>query len=442
MMDVIVPPNSSAGLKAARGATLVISGALLLAWLVGAVLWWRGMFVDLDPLLTATFFEQVTVAEVRNGAADLGVSPAIFPALWFVLEATVLVSFGFMALLLFTRKPDWFGTYLALAFMIIATSITGPIITRVDAIIPGWTAIVYDRLLGLISFLALVSIAYLFPDGRFVPRWTRWVFLAFSALFMFYGFIWSGLSAEIIDWAEFVIPFTLLGFGIASQIYRYFRVSGPVERQQLKGVILSLALFLGVGISGSILAPNAQVFLEPATAYDLVAHVVFYYALTVATVGLIAAITFAVLRYRLWEIDVFIRRTTSYAIATALLVLVYFGSVVLLQRIFTTVTGQSSTIAVVLSTLLIAALFFPVRQRVQDLIDRRFFRSKYDAQKTLEAFAATVRDETDLDALTAELVRVIEETMQPEHVSVWLAPESAAGSDATHMENKDRLLKS
>ena len=158
-----------------------------------------------------------------------------------------------------------------------------------------------------------------------------------------------------------------------------------------------------MGIALSFIAPNAQSFIEPATAYDLAAHMVFYYALTVATVGLIVAITLAVLRYRLWDIEVVIRRTTTYAVVTGLLVLVYFATVVVLQRLFTMITGQNSTVAVVLSTLLIAALFLPMRRRVQDAIDRRFFRRKYDAEKVLKAFAATVRDETDLDALTAEL---------------------------------------
>ena len=420
MRDLVFPSNASTSLKSFRVATLVISGLLLLAWLVGAVLWWRSVFADLDPLLTTTFFEQVTVAEVRRGATDLGISPAVFPILWFVLEFIILVTFGLMSFLLFLRKPDGFGTYLALTFMVIATSITGPVITRVDALIPGWTAVVYERLLGIASFLALVSIAYFFPDGRFVPRWSRWILFIFSALFMLYFLTWSGPSGEVIDGSELLIPsLGLLGFGVASQIYRHIRVSGPVERQQLKGVIVSLALFLAVGIVFAIIAPNAQDFADPATAYDLVAHMVFYYALTLAIVGMIAAITFAVLRYRLWEIDVVIRRTTSYAIVTGMLALVYFGSVIFLQRVLSPLTGES-TVAVVLSTLLIAALFLPLRRRVQNVIDRRFFRKKYDAEQVLARFAATARDETDLDALTAELMRVIQETMEPESVTIWL----------------------
>src|SRR5215218_1272396 len=133
----------------------------------------------------------------------------------------------------------------------------------------------------------------------------------------------------------------------------------------------------------------------------------------------------AILRYRLYEIDLLINRTLVYGLLTATLVAIYFGGIVLLQGLFVALTGEQSTLAVVASTLLIAALFTPFRRRIQSFIDRRFYSRKYDARKTLEAFSAKLRNETNLEALSGDLVGVVRETMQPAHVSLWLRPEPA-----------------
>jgi hypothetical protein len=144
----------------------------------------------------------------------------------------------------------------------------------------------------------------------------------------------------------------------------------------------------------------------------------------------------AILRYRLYDIDLIINRTLVYGSLTVMLVGVYFGGIVLLQRVFVIITGEKSTLAVVASTLVIAALFTPLRQRIQGFIDRRFYRSKYDARKTLEAFSAWLKDETDLDALNNDLLGVVRETMQPAHVALWLRPDTTS----THQQMDQQPL--
>ena len=144
-----------------------------------------------------------------------------------------------------------------------------------------------------------------------------------------------------------------------------------------------------------------------------------------ALVGFPISIGIAMVRYRLYDIDLIINRTLVYGALTVVLIAIYFGGIVVLQRTFVVLTGQQSTLAIVASTLLIAALFAPLRRRIQSFIDRRFYRRKYDARKTLESFSATLRDETNLDSVSEDLVDVVRETMQPAHVSLWLRPETA-----------------
>ena len=154
--------------------------------------------------------------------------------------------------------------------------------------------------------------------------------------------------------------------------------------------------------------------------------------LMAAIVSFPISIGIAIARYRLYEIDRIINRTLVYGSLTAMLVALYFIGIVVLQRLFVLLTGQQSTLAVVASTLIIAALFIPLRRRIQGFIDRSFYRSKYDVRKTLEAFSAQLRDETDLDALSDDLVGVVRETMQPAYVSLWLRPDTVPKEKHPH----------
>jgi hypothetical protein len=228
----------------------------------------------------------------------------------------------------------------------------------------------------------------------------------------------GGPFGEIIRLARDITEVAAIGVFLvflASMVVRLRRSRGR-ERLQVKWVAYA-AVFMAATFATSFLAtllPSAQTVAD------------FFFLVGVAGfTGIPVAAGVAILRYRLYEIDILINRTLVYGSLTMMLVAVYAGSIVILQGFLRALTGQESQLAIVASTLAVAALFAPLRRRVQSFIDRRFYRRKYDAGRTLEAFSAKLRDETDLEALNAELVGVVKETMQPAHVSVWLRPDKA-----------------
>jgi hypothetical protein len=283
--------------------------------------------------------------------------------------------------------------------------------------------------------LLLCFVPLYFPDGRLVsPRW-RWV-VRFALFFSVIGAVFSALSPGEIQNEGIVNPlgiealrpiddllstlflalyFTLLFASAASLVVR-FRRSGSVERQQIKWLAFAaLAIPMWFLTNAPIEAVSPTLFL--------VMDALIFSAMIPLAAGM------AILRYRLYDIDVIINRTLAYGSLTVTLVALYFGGIVVLQRAFVLLTGEKSTLAVVASTLVIAALFQPLRGRIQSFIDRRFYRRKYDARKTLAAFNARLREETDLEALNSELVGVVRETVQPAHVSLWLrSPTETGGS--------------
>ncbi len=212
---------------------------------------------------------------------------------------------------------------------------------------------------------------------------------------------------------------------MAAQVYRYVRVATPAQRQQVKWVAAALALWplSDLGLRGVVLPALFPVAAEPGLGRVVYGMVTIPLFGSLAFMLVPAAFAVAILRHRLYDIDVVIRRTLIYGALTAALAAVYFGGIVILQRAVGWLTGQQeSPVAIVASTLAIAALFQPLRRRIQGFIDRRFYRRKYDAAQTLAAFSATLRDETDLERIRADLLAVVEETMQPAHVSLWLRP--------------------
>jgi hypothetical protein len=219
-----------------------------------------------------------------------------------------------------------------------------------------------------------------------------------------------------------MLPLCMLASAL-SLVLRYRRSKGE-EREQIKWIAFAASVVVIVYLIAMVGS-----FIRPSQAWTTGGSVAWLNLLTYAALfsftGIPVAVGFAVLRYRLYEIDLLINRTLVYSSLTAMLIALYFGVIVVLQRVFVFLTSQQSTLAVVASTLLIAALFTPLRRRIQSFIDRRFYRRKYDARKTLETFSAQLRDETDLDSLSSDLVGVVAETMQPTHVSLWLRPDTA-----------------
>jgi hypothetical protein len=297
--------------------------------------------------------------------------------------------------------------------------------------------------------LLAIYLVLLFPDGRLPSR--RWRPLAWlsGAVIILLGVVSVLAPGELTELEGVRNPFgleaapwlvdaevvLLLLFvacilaSVVSLILRY-RHSGGEVREQIKWIALAgsfVGLLLSIVLGVLIVAEVMRGIGGPTPLWLRGLLFVMVLSLT----GVPVAIGFAVLRYRLYEIDLLINRTLVYVSLTATLVALYLGGVVLLQRLFVLLTGQRSTLAVVASTLLIAALFNPLRKRIQAFVDRRFYRRKYDAAKTLQAFGARLRDETELDALSREVVGVVRQTMQPAHVSLWLRPDKAPDHQQT-----------
>ena len=337
---------------------------------------------------------------------NLGISTGGYAVLEIVLEVGTALGWILVGALIFWRRSDeWVALLVALQLV---TQGASQMTTPLEM---GHTAWEFPALALDFSNATLLFLVFsLFPNGRFVPRWIRWLALAFVA-FQVTGYLLPVTSIlGPVGW------FGFMGSLVVAQICRYRKVSGPVERQQTKWVVsgftaiigLQLGVFLPTFVSPALGSPDSSYIFVVGTLEPLI---LLLGPLSIGT---------AILRYRLWDIDVIINRALVYGALTGTLAAVYFGGVVLVQRGLHALTGQSSQLAVVASTLLIAALFGPLRRQIQALIDRRFYRRKYDATKTLEAFSARLREKTDLDQLGDDLVDVVDTALQPEYVSLWL----------------------
>src|SRR5215204_5337919 len=398
-----------------RGRWLLLARA---AWVIIATLA-LGLFLASIPGYVSNV--------LTLGQADWMGAPVETPAgLVFVLDllgvmassAAALVCLTLAVVLFWRRSDDWMVMFISSYLLLYGTIQAGPL-EWAEAFYPGWPSLAIDVVQPLFFTAPTIALFVLFPDGRFVPPWTRWLILLSIPLTV--GVLYLPPSYS---WA--LAGMIVLG-AMYAQIYRYRHVSTPTERQQTKWVLFGFLLWLV--LTGILGVPYSIEMSLPAGSplpwRTLVSSAGWWVALTIVPLSL----SIAVLRYRLYEIDIIINRTLVYGSLTLMLALVYFGGVTVTQALFQTLTGQQSTLAVVASTLAIAALFVPLRRRIQSFIDRRFYRRKYDARKTLEAFNARLREETDLDRLGDELVGVVQDTMRPAHVSLWLRHQTAQGRE-------------
>jgi hypothetical protein len=362
-----------------------------------------------DDATSCAWLPRLTGENARQ-LEEVGLSTNFFAAYFIAIEVVFSAMSFAIGSLIFWRRPEG-----RMALVVSLTLITF-----------GATFFVPFPLLDLpllwklsaetISFVGsalLILFLYLFPDGRFVPRWTRFLVAVCVATLVPISFSYDSVIFVFGNpMLNAMLATGFVGVTVFAQVYRYRRVSNPAQRRQTRWVIFGIVTALG---GACALAVLNFVFPGGVASSLLGSTALFCFAFLIPL-----SIGVAVLRSRLFDIDVLINRTLVYGCLTVTLVAAYVGSVVSLQYVFRTLTGGGSQLAIVASTLVIAALFNTLRHRIQSFIDRRFYRRKYDAARTLSAFATRLRDETDLEQLNGELLSVVRTTMQPEHATLWL----------------------
>ena len=400
---------SGAGMLSARGLRLARLAwlALLLFGLVLVVLSLPGQYQLFQTVCGGAGCDSRQLSPSQAAELSrLGLSMPGLAAYFTGLSLLQGLVFVLVGAIIFWRKPGD-RPALIMSFALVAFGL-GSLLSPSSRL-----PVLVQFLMALLMALGnsgIVLFFFLFPDGHFFPRWTRW--LALAAVAREVGAVFFPNSVF-----DPLFPFVVVAI-LVLQVFRYWRGSNAVQRQQTKwvvfGTLSALGLYTGLLLSyGGLSARGVSFGVVPVIALSTVI------GLSLALIPISIAI--AILRSRLWDIDLLIRGTLVYGALTLLLAAVYFAVVIGLQAIVTALTGQSrSELVTVLSTLAIAALFVPLRRRVQAAIDRRFYRRKYDAARILAEFGLTLRDEVNLDELKRRLLTVVDETMQPASVGLLL----------------------
>jgi MFS family permease len=362
---------------------------------------------------------------LAQGFLESGISANLYFGINFVVQSLVFFNFFIIASLVFWRLPNEpMAIFTAVFFVGFGAASAYPVAPEFLRV---WETghplyVVVFMLCNLLGWPLLVAFFALYPDGKFVPRWMVWPAIYGFMLSMGWAFFPQEFGSPSGWFGIFVLVSVIFVFvaSLYAQISRYRNHSNQLQRQQTKWMVYGFAVTVTAIITEMLIFPvllTIPGISSPGLSVwgDLLGA---FSNLFLAAIAL--AVGTAIFRYRLYDIDLVIRRTLVYGLLTALLVLTYFGAVTLLQSVFAAVSGQQSPAALVVSTLAIAALFNPLRSRVQDFIDRRFYRQKYDVEQALAAFAAVARSETDLKQLSTRLTSTVQETLQPAEISVWL----------------------
>lgn len=360
-----------------------------------------------QPVEICSQMDYLTPQQIQS-LAPSGISLAAYANLDLALFLVTALIWAGIGLFIIVMRPDDWMAFLASAMMIVFPS--AGLETEIRAAYPSLGA-ASDFLFNLGNIIMFLFIG-LFPGGRFSPGWMRWYWTGMILTGILPSEVWS-LNREIADIVLVIYWISFLILGPFSQIYRYWKESTPIQRQQTKWVVLGFAVF-----AGSVLISFALITLFPENNPGRILYNAYFFDITGLLIPL--SVSFSILRYRLWDVDLLIRRTMQYSLITGMLALIYFGGVTVLQGIFSALGGSQSTAATVISTLAIAALFTPLRRRIQELIDRRFYRSKYNAEIALTQFAATARNETRIESITNDLVGAVQAALQPAQASLWV----------------------
>ncbi len=356
---------------------------------------------------------------------ELGISVHFYAAYFAALEwISGVLPFAIGVLIFWKRSGQWFTWLLSLGLITFGL-ISSPLTTPLEGLLPGlYPVLLALRTVGMGSFFLSLL---MFPDGKFVPPRVIWlarawiIYLVISLLVPDLRFKSSILWQSGSDFVVLLIVGAVILSVIAVQIHRFRSYAAPIQRQQSKWVVFGLAISFSLMVAAALplmLVP----FLNLTAAAVMLVRIAAFTVILLNAILFAGAFAAAILYARLWDIDIIIRRTVSYGLLTGLLALVYFTGVVLLQTVFDALTGRTdSPLITVLSTLILAGLFNPLRTRIQKFIDRRFYRSRFNSEQTLAHFAAAARDEVDIELLTVALLGVVDETMQPDRISLWLS---------------------